>query len=203
MRARLALCLALSATVLTAAQDAGDRRSDLEAPATPLAVQKVFKFSRCIALRVPTRAANALALDYRTPEYGEALRKLAGSQLGCVGQGYLHFNRMLMAGGMAETLLKRDGDGLSARLQGAVTVQARDDIEYTGLCVVRAAPDAVAALFATDPTSAEEKTALSALTPLLPGCVRNGLQVRFNRHGLRAVVALAAYRIAHARAGNS
>jgi len=204
MRTALSLCLALALAAPASAGQQDERRSDLEAPATAQAVQKVFKFSRCVALRYPTRAANALALDYRTPEYGEALYKLSQNKSACVGLGRLHFSRVLMAGGMAETLLERDGvKDLSARISGEVRITARDDVEFTALCVVRMAPDAVAALFATEPTSAAEKTALSAITPALPGCVRGGLTVKFNRHGLRAVLALAAYRIAQTRAGNS
>lgn len=205
MRFALILCAALAlAAPASAGQRGDDRQSDLEAPATPQAVQKVFKFSRCVAQRYPSRAAKVLALDYRTPEYGDALRKLSQNKGLCVGLGYLHFSRVLMAGGMAETLLEREGvAGLSARISGEAKITARDDIEFTSLCVVRAAPDAVVALFATEPTSAEEKTALNAITPLLSGCVRGGLTVKFNRHGLRAVLALAAYRIAQSRAGTN
>ncbi len=186
-----------------AAQGRDDRRSELEAPATPVAVRTLHKFSRCVALRFPTRAASVLALDYRTPEYGAAMRKLATSQSSCVN-GRLGFSRVLMAGGMAETLLKREGaGGLSARIASAPVIEARDDIEFTSLCVVRKAPDSVVALLATEPTSVEEKTALDAIAPMLPACIRNGMQVRFNRQGLRALLALATYRIAQTRAGNS
>ena len=203
MRARLALCLALSATVLTAAQDAGDRRSDLEKPSTPVAVRQVHKFATCVALRFPTRAATLLALDYRAPEYRTAMNKLVQGQSSCV-RGVLRFNPVLMAGGLAETLLeRRDGAGISALKSAETSVAARDDIEFTSLCVVRQAPEAVVALLATEPTSEAEKTALNAITPSLPGCIRNGMQVRFNRQGLRAVLALAVWRIAQPRAGNS
>jgi hypothetical protein len=186
-----------------AAQGRDDRRSELEAAPTPVAVQALHKFSRCVALRYPTRAANLLALDYRTPEYGAAIRKLAQSQTSCT-RGTLRFNGVLMAGGLAETLLERDGiAGLGVRLSAEMAIEARDDIEFTSLCVVRKTPDAVVALLATDPASAEEKAALDRITPMLAGCIRGGTQVRFNRPGLRALLALAAYRIAQTRAGNS
>lgn len=196
MRLGLALCLALTLAVPAGAQQRDDRRSDLEQPSSAVAVKKLHQYSRCVALRFPTRAANVLAIDYRTPEYGAAISKLAQSQRSCAW-GYLHFNRMLLAGGLAETLLERDGaKGLGTRLSGQASIEARDDIEFTSLCIVRKTPDAVVALLATEPASDAEKTALNAITPMLPGCIRNGMQVRFNRQGLRAVLALAAYRIA-------
>ena len=130
MRIGIALLIALAlAAPVAAEQTRDDRRSELEAPATPVAVQKVFKFSRCVAQRYPSRAANVLALDYRTPQYRDALYKLSQNNGLCVGLGRLHFSRVLMAGGMAETLLERDGvQTLGARISGEAIVTARDDI---------------------------------------------------------------------------
>jgi hypothetical protein len=55
--------------------------------------------------------------------------------------------------------------------------------------------DRVAAVLATVPASAEEAKAIAAITPKLAACVRQGAAATLNRPALRALFALAAYRI--------
>jgi hypothetical protein len=69
------------------------------------------------------------------------------------------------------------------------------------LCTVRAAPQKVAAVLATEVFSAVEGAALRDITPDVQSCLAAGVNLRLNRIGLRAMLALAAYRLAeHNRA---
>ena len=58
------------------------------------------------------------------------------------------------------------------------------------------APGESAALFRSEVMSDAEKAALTAIAPQLSGCVPKGTQFKTNRAGLRALLALAAYRVA-------
>ena len=64
-----------------------------------------------------------------------------------------------------------------------------------GICIVRAAPAEVAALFATEPASAGEAAAMRAVTPHLGRCLRTGVEAHFNRPAVRSILALAAFRL--------
>lgn len=206
MRLHLILSMALAAAAPAAAHRGADAGSNRDRPSSAEAIRTMHKFATCVAGRLPERVERVLAMDYRTPEYADAMSKLAQSQRNCVN-GKLSFNRVLMAGGMAEALLERGGtDGMADRLaqrDGDAPIEARDLTEFASLCAVRKAPGAVVALLATAPTSVAEETAMDALTPVIAGCVQDGLRAQFNRQGLRALLALAAYRIARTRAGNS
>ena len=54
------------------------------------------------------------------------------------------------------------------------------------------------ALLKTAVESDEEKAALGALAPALPGCVKKGEQLSVNRFNLRGTIALNFYRLAQA-----
>ena len=64
------------------------------------------------------------------------------------------------------------------------------------MCIAMKAPKETAALFRTEVMSDAEKAALTAIGPQLSGCIKQGTEFRTNRSGLRALLALAAYRIA-------
>lgn len=63
------------------------------------------------------------------------------------------------------------------------------------MCTVDTAPDQVATLFATDVGSIGERDAIMALTGPIADCLTPGTRASLNRNGIRAVLALAAYRL--------
>lgn len=160
-------------------------------------------FAGCLADRYERNMRRLLAMDYRTPAYDDALRTLTrmGDRCSPFAFGKLRSSRVLVAGAFAEALLPEtlNGAGLADRVAydpAKPAVAARDEGEYLGLCAVRTMPDEVAALLATKPASAGERLAIGKLRPRLGPCVRAGAAARVNSAGLRALLALAAYRLA-------
>lgn len=160
-------------------------------------------FAACLVDRYRTGVRRLLAMDYRSPAYENALRTLTDEGHRCLpfAFGELRSAGILVGGAFAEQLLPAalNGSRLADRVAhdpSRPPVPARDEGEYLGLCVVRTMPDEVAALFATKAGSKEERLAAGNIVPRLGPCVRAGASARVNVPGLRALLALAAYRLA-------
>jgi hypothetical protein len=160
-------------------------------------------FAECLVDRYRPGVRRLLAMDYRSRPYDNLLRTLSDEGDRCLpfAFGKLRSARLLLAGAIAEELLARAP--ANPRLAGRVAydpskppVAARDEGEYLGLCTVRTLPDEVAAVLATKPASEEERLAIANIRPRLGPCVRAGAAARINVPGLRAILALAAYRLA-------
>jgi hypothetical protein len=180
-------------------------------PSTPEDLRLLQRFSHCVAQRHPAQAAALLAADYRERSYTAGMRRLAQGNAGCVPLGRAKFSGILFAGGMAETLLQRQNllADLAARIvvNPARPLQAREESEVMSICTVRAAPAQVVAMLNSDAASAEEGAAFRAVMPNVGECLAAGVNLRLNRPALRAMLALAAYRLvqnnaAAAPAGN-
>ncbi|MBV9930768.1 MAG: hypothetical protein JO013_07470 [Alphaproteobacteria bacterium] len=170
-------------------------------PSTPEDLQILHEFSVCVAERHPREAEALLASDFTTEEYNDQARRLAQETTKCIPVGRLRFNQVLFAGGMAEALLRRGHGPLDLAARTAYDpkrppIQARGETEMMALCAVRAAPAAVEALLATPVASARETEVEAALGPAIGGCLKAGMTLRLNRPMLRAVLALAAHRLA-------
>lgn len=166
----------------------------------PAAARVLGTFSRCVALRWPDRAAAILALDFRTEDYRRRIREFARDVWRCAPHGVLRFSQLPFAGNMAEALLPRRlaGRDLATAVAFDSTrppLAARGESEMMSLCVVRTVPAKVAALLATRAGSSEEVASFGPLMPDVAGCVAAGAQMRLDRVGLRALLALAAYRL--------
>ena len=197
----LAITIAALIASPACAQDAAPQKLD------PLAVPVVHNFGKCVARRTPSAVENLLALDWRTPEYGQALKRAMTGHSYCLTGGKLRTAGSLVAGALAEgALMRDDGRGLAGKLawrEGAAPIEARGELDAMGMCIVRKAPEATVALLRTEPTSDQETVALRGVTPFLGECTAKGTQLRINRPGLRAQIALAAYRITHTPASGS
>jgi hypothetical protein len=174
---------------------------DRGAPSKPEDLRMLHDYARCIVEANPAQAARILRLDYRTDSYRRSLGNLVGSPRRCAPfGGRLRMAGVLLAGSFAEALLPHALAGRPlvagvAHDPAKAAIEARDDGEYLGLCAVRSMPGQVAALLATAPASDDEKRAVAAITPRLSSCVREGAAATLNRPALRALLALAAYRI--------
>jgi hypothetical protein len=159
------------------------------------------EYSACLAQRRPQAARDSLAEGYAGAETRRALLKVAQWGRRCGQPGRLKVSGILFAGAMAEALLRplARAKVLEARLAldpSRPPLRARDDGEVMSLCVAIDAPGQVAALLATEGTSLEEKAALGALAPALAGCLRSEVRLVANPPALRAMLALAAWRLA-------
>jgi len=194
----LAFGLALSLALATSAQ----AKEPLSGTPDDLSVKAVHNFAACVADTTPKGAMNLLAIDYRTKDYHEALKRLmqGHSDGRCISASALRSNQILLAGGMAERLVieKIRPEGFASAVAydaNKAPIAARSVGEMTAICVVRAEPAHTYAIFRTEPTSADESHAMQAIAPALMNCVKAGQKMNFNKPGLRASLALAAYRL--------
>ena len=71
----------------------------------------------------------------------------------------------------------------------------RSPTETMALCTALQAPQATARLLETEPTSKEESAAVGSIAPVLTECLKKDTQLTVNKPALRALLALAAWRI--------
>jgi hypothetical protein len=172
------------------------------AQSSDLAIQAIHNFGACIVEQTPNGARELLAMDYSTKGYREKLRAIAKGHDRCLIPGSrLGFDSsLLFAGALAEALLEsaRKSSELPVDLAYIPTrapIQSHSDTETMALCAVMHAPEATADLLATEPATSEEKSAIGAVTAVLPECLTKGMTVNMNRPALRSLLALAAWRI--------
>jgi len=198
--------LAASALAMSAALAAARRPPDPEL-SSPEAIRTLHDFGACLARNhsARSRVADILTMDLRTEAARDAVRDLIGEHDPCVASSRVFYyvtssSSLLFAGAIAEAYLPRDRDlaTLVAYDPARPPLQAHSELEVMSLCTVRAAPAAVAGLFATQPATPEEAAALRALAPQLGQCLRAGTQSRVNGPEVRAMLALAAWRLAAA-----
>lgn len=200
MRATLMICAFALAAPAFAARPVSAEPSD------DLSIQAMHNFAACVADQSPRGAAEVLALDYRSPEYSKKVSRLSKETADhCAPSTRGRFSQMLFAGGLAERLMaSRLSDDRFARAvaydAARPPIDGRSVGEVAAICVVRAEPTKSQSLFRTDPTSREELAALQAIGPTLAGCIPSGQKMAVNRQGVRAILALAAYRLTRADA---
>lgn len=159
-------------------------------PLTVAGARALGAYGACLAWRAPAESRALLALPP-----GEAARaaaaRLAAARRDCAPRGRLAFSTLLLQGAIAEALI----DGRVPRADRARPLPARDEGDHMSLCVIATAPRAAAALLGSVPGASRERAALAALRPRLDGCLGAGLIARLHPRVLRAMLALAAYRL--------
>jgi hypothetical protein len=161
--------------------------------------------ARCMARRWPDDARRTvLGLADGEGGYQQVLRRFLSRHPGCTPPGRLSLGGILLTGAIAEALLAADRGALAVRVAyrpERSPVRARGEAEVMSICAVRAEPDRVAALFGSNPQSAAETAILGALAPRLSACLAAGATGRFNRPAVRALLAIAAYRLSEHNRG--
>ena len=189
---------AVMALGLAAALSAGTAPAQQPlAQSSAAARQSMHRFGACVADRSPAKAAQTLAMDFRTSGYRLALRTLANNNRDCFRSGRMRSPGLAFAGAIAERLLMRDAAPLNARLARAATRPAPPPLSLSdaiALCAVRSAPDDVARLFASDAASATEAAATAPVQVAVDLCSRVKPRVVTNVEGVRAILATAAFR---------
>lgn len=188
--ARLLMSMIVAAAVVVPASARPEKRVE------PFALQQVRYLANCAAAQSPVKAAAVLAMDFRSPAYKKAITNFAIEHKRCLPSGRLKFAGVLLAGPLAEALMKRDRSSLADRLgvTKSVAIEPRSDTERVALCVVDREPARIAAIFGTEAESRAEVEALNPIGESLQICVAPAKQMVFNRPQLRSLLALAAYR---------
>jgi hypothetical protein len=200
--------IALGALTLASSGFAAEKKSGIYGkPSEALAVEAVNNYAKCIVEYGSDGPRAVLAMDYRTAEYRKKLKAIGKGHDYCLTPGaQLGSNQILVAGGLAEALLARDKrlsnlERYVAFDSSKASIVSRGLTETVAFCVVRAAPGKVANIFATVPASEDENKAMQAIGQQIIGCVPAGQTMKLNRPALRALLALAAYRLAAWNAG--
>jgi hypothetical protein len=170
-------------------------------PLTKVELFILHGFSRCLAEKRSEEARAILAAGYDEARSRDALKKIASRGIDCAPVGRLKVSGILFAGAMAEALLQpltRNGSlGERVALDPArPPVAARDEVEVMSLCTVRAAPEQVRSLFSSQAGSEAESEAIRAMSGQLTGCLGHDVRLVTNLPALRALLALAAWRLA-------
>ena len=191
-------------TAIAAAALAAQPAESTGSPSEPRLVRSLHRYANCMVQeRAPTARA-LLGMDFRTREYGRTMARLVRNDRNCASasesERSWRSSGLLFAGALAESLLRRDlaGQELAPRVAydpARPTIEARNGGEVMAICVVREDAGAASRLLATGPATAEEVAALRAMSAVLSGCVPARSEARFTREALRAVIALAAYRL--------
>ncbi len=168
--------------------------------AAPEAQLALHRFGQCVAERFGRTATNVLRQDFRTANYQRGMRSMLEDNRVCVARGQrAQFSGVLGAGAIAEGLLDADHGALLASLPDRAAIapdQGFSPTDTAAICVVKRDVATVRALFGTEPASEDERRAIAALSAPLSQCLPTGQDFRFNRPGLRAILALSAFRIA-------
>ena len=190
---------------------AGPADATIGGAATVAERQSLHAYGQCVVNEQAQEARALLAMDYRDKGYRRAMHKLINDRVPCRGvhvpRGVYRAGGLLWGGTIADWLLRRDRllDNLAAATAfrpELPAIEARNAGEYMAFCVVRTNPQGTAALLRTEPATAQELAALKAVGPSLSACVPANSRSEFTRESLRALLALAAYRLAmHNRGG--
>ena len=193
--AGLAAVAMIAAWPVAAAEDHPPKPSVFE-------IQALYDMGTCLARRQPEGLRVALDPALSVSDSTRALHKLAKGYSRCYA-GRVKVSPALLAGAAAEGMLRIDygvGVPLAKLMPSATPVAARSKVEGIALCMVLTHPEDASRLLATDPTSGDGAHALRSFAEMLPGCVEQGETFQLNAMGLRAVTALAAYRLVSANA---
>ena len=191
----------LMANAVRSGSDDKDDKDDTAPKIDPLAAQAIYNFAGCVVEIGRPGAVKLLSKDYRSKDYQEDIRKIAKGHERCAPNSKLGFSGLVFAGNLAEHLLADQFTDAAlatdlGRDRTATPITARGTLETISMCIVMSAPQQSVALFDTEVMSDAERDAMKALAPQLSACIRQGTEFRTNRVGLRALMALAAYRVA-------
>jgi hypothetical protein len=164
------------------------------------AVRTMHEFAACVVRERAGEARATLAMDFRTRAYERRLQALARSTNHCFHRDWMSMSNLTFGGSLAEQLFLRDhGSADPASLIPAVLPEPRNRGEALANCVVRHSPAAARAVLDTPVATPQEAAALETLRPAIADCLQGADEARFNRPGLRSLVALSLFHAARVR----
>ena len=165
--------------------------------------QVINTYGRCVARNRTQRAAQVLDMPLMDEAQNRELSRFIGGEDRCLGNDLMQarFDHLTVLGAMAEHFVvsRYSNTALSsvARLSQAEDSAgqlARSGWESIATCVARGDPAAAYALVQSQPTSDDERAAMTRLMPQFAPCLPRG-DNSFNRSSLRAIVAAGLYRV--------
>lgn len=187
--------------------DAGPRGAvtpqEREDQATARRVMRTF--AACLIRARPRTAVALLAAPYGGEEQTAIIRRRVQGFEECMGQSgmSMRFPPESLAGALGEA-------GIRARFATAdvapIAALGDEDVARLGLtprngheelaaCIARRDPAAVRALVLTEPATPEERVARRPILAIVGACVNQGQSLSVDMVGLRAMVAVALYRL--------
>jgi hypothetical protein len=185
-------------------------------------IRAMYAYGRCVVDATPSSSRRVLSHPPGSREELALLRTVS-NPLCLNGHGdieQLDFAPQALRGAIAEAILRRDAGprrpGERASHEPPFTaltpadiaaLDEKDRVLLWGLdfaqCIDQAAPNAVADLLKTDPTSQQEDQAFQQLRAYMGPCLPQGAQMTIVKPQLRGFLAEAVYRAAYAPAGGS
>jgi|GEM_PF-4766257 len=175
----------------------------------------VRAYLRCAASLDRSTARDVLDLPYRSREqveasddfmpkvsWGEARTQDCFSDFGTMRIGY---DSSVMVGAFSEYFFEKDFGknyaemiaGLSQEDWGNPVMHPRNASESLGMCMAQSQPQSIAALIESEPESQDETTAIQAIAPHLGPCISEGVEAKFDKSSLRALLSFGLYRTLH------
>ena len=189
---------------------ASNRSSQPAQPSGPASRVDVLGAAACVTGR-DTEAADALlaTAPFSRDERERAVRMIRSAQRCLRSDNPISTSAMMFRGGVAETLYETrfaqpataltPAAGASPFFQAANVAGHENEALLTShyqlaQCSAPAQPALVRALLATEPGSAEERTALEALYPAFRTCLPEGTQLSLDPGAIRGMLAEGLYR---------
>lgn len=208
--ARAKRLAAVSLALVGLASTAAAAKPDSQAGET---IRRMHSYGRCVVQQAPSDSKRVLGKAPGSKEERSLLHAIS-SDLCLNGQGGLEqidFQPEWLRGEVAEEVLRRErgGDRIMARAVRVAPFPRLSDADVAALdqrgqrtlrglglaeCVQAAAPQAVAELLKTDPTSPEEDRTFRQVAPYLGPCFPQNAETTLLRPQLRGFLAEAAYR---------
>ncbi|UAB77240.1 hypothetical protein INR77_10475 [Erythrobacter sp. SCSIO 43205] len=175
----------------------------------------VNAYLRCAASLDRSKARDVLELPYRSREqieatddfmpkvkWGEARTQDCFSDFGTLQIGY---DSSVMVGAFSEYFFEKDFgqdyvemiSGLSPEDWGNPVMRPRNASESLGMCMAQSQPQSIAALIESEPASQGETAAIQAIAPHLGPCITEGVEAKFDKSSLRALLSFGLYRTLH------
>lgn len=161
-------------------------------------------YAACLLRARPRTAAAVIAAPYGGAEQMAAVRRRVQGFDDCMGAGMsMAFPPETLAGGIAEAALRARFATADLAAIGALAdedvarlgLTPRNGYEELAACIARRDPGAVRALVLTEPATPEERVARRPIMAIVGPCVNQGQSLRVDMVGLRAIVAVALYRL--------
>lgn len=196
--------LAIAAAAIASAVVVSAPAAGTSAPTSPLLEKRVVlrKFADCVVRGAERRSLKVLRTDPGSRDEHEEVHTLVQSQAPCLGdRSVLSMHTAAIRGVIAEAVFARHGDWLQSvsAMPAAAPVRVAGKLEvepfmvaYAG-CIAKAEPAKAAAVLATEPTTAAERSAVLGLGDTLKDCMAIDVAYHLNIGDLRTHLASALF----------
>jgi len=173
-------------------------------PEDPASVGRALQtFARCKTIHHREGARAVTDLPFESDAQHAELNRFFARTDACLGSGasQMAMSSSLIVGSMAEAFVLNDPNLADTSSIGKVSEEglkegsyvARSLLEEAATCAVRSAPEPVFELIHSPVNSPEEMEAIQKMVPFLSPCIPEGVETKFNRASIRALLAAGTY----------